>query len=41
MNEIHKTAIVSAKAELGKNVKIGPFAIIEDGVIVDDSISCL
>ncbi|RKX21859.1 MAG: acyl-[acyl-carrier-protein]--UDP-N-acetylglucosamine O-acyltransferase [Candidatus Zixiibacteriota bacterium] len=37
MNEIHKTAIVSAKAELGKNVKIGPFAIIEDGVIVDDN----
>ena len=37
MSEIHKTAIVSAKAELGNNVKVGPFVIIEDGVIVGDN----
>lgn len=30
--EIHSTAIVSPKAEIGNNVKIGPFSIIEDDV---------
>jgi len=29
---IHKTAQISAKAEIGQNVKIGPFSIIEDDV---------
>ena len=29
---IHTSAIVSAKARIGANVKIGPFAIIDDDV---------
>lgn len=37
MNEIHSTAIVSAKAELGKANTIGPFVIIEDGVKLGDN----
>lgn len=37
MSEIHKTAIVSPKAEIGENVKVGPFTVIEDGVIVGDN----
>ena len=28
---IHKTAIVSDEAELAKDVKIGPYAVIEGG----------
>ena len=36
MSEIHKTAIISPKAEIGENVKVGPFTVIEDGVIVGD-----
>lgn len=34
MNDIHSTAIVSAKAELADDVSVGPFTIIEDGVVV-------
>ncbi len=37
MSEIHKSAIISPKAEIGENVKIGPFTIVEDGVIVGDN----
>ncbi len=37
MSEIHKSAIISPKAEIGENVKIGPFTVIEDGVIVGDN----
>lgn len=37
MNDIHKTAIVSPKAELGDNVKIGPFTVVEDGVVIGDN----
>ena len=29
---IHSTALVSKSANLGKNVKIGPYTIIEDNV---------
>ncbi len=36
MVEIHPTAIVSPKAELGNNVKVGPFSIIYDDVIIGD-----
>ncbi|MFC1480972.1 acyl-ACP--UDP-N-acetylglucosamine O-acyltransferase [Candidatus Neomarinimicrobiota bacterium] len=36
MDLIHPTAQISSKAELGKNVKVGPFAIIEDGVAIGD-----
>lgn len=39
MNEvnIHSTAIVSPKAKLGVNVKIGPFSIIDDDVEIGDN----
>ena len=32
MNNIHTTAIVSNKAELGSNIKIGPYCIINENV---------
>lgn len=35
--EIHPTAIVSKKAKIGVNVKIGPFSIIEDNVEIGDN----
>ncbi|MCE5299589.1 MAG: acyl-ACP--UDP-N-acetylglucosamine O-acyltransferase [Spirochaetia bacterium] len=34
---IHPTAIVSPKAKLGVNVKVGPFAIIDDDVVIGDN----
>lgn len=36
MADIHKTAIVSSDVQLGANVKIGPFTIIEGNVIIGD-----
>ncbi len=36
MSNIHSTAIVSSKAELGKNVEVGPYAIIHDDVVIGD-----
>ncbi|MBI3125754.1 MAG: acyl-ACP--UDP-N-acetylglucosamine O-acyltransferase [Ignavibacteriales bacterium] len=36
MVEIHPTAIVSPKAKLGTDVKVGPFTIIHDDVEVGD-----
>ena len=36
MSTIHPTAIVSKKAELGKDVIIGPYTIIEDDVVIGD-----
>src|ERR1051325_1740112 len=33
---IHSSAIVSLKAEIGKDVEIGPFAIVDSGVTVGD-----
>jgi UDP-N-acetylglucosamine acyltransferase len=36
---IHPTAIVSPKAELGRNVSIGPYSIVGDDVILHDDIS--
>lgn len=33
----HNTAIISAKAKIGENVKIGPFTIIEDDVEIGDN----
>ncbi len=32
MSEIHKTAVISSKAEIGKDVVIGPYCIIGDNV---------
>jgi len=34
---IHNTAIVSGKAEIGNNVTVGPFTIIEDDVKIADN----
>ena len=34
MPEIHPTALVSESAQLDDDVKVGPFSIIEDGVII-------
>ncbi|MCF8029430.1 MAG: acyl-ACP--UDP-N-acetylglucosamine O-acyltransferase [Desulfohalobiaceae bacterium] len=34
--EIHSTAVVSPRAELGENVTIGPFSVIEDKVRIGD-----
>lgn len=39
MNEIHATAIVSDKAQLGKNIKVGPYSIIHDDVVIEDGTS--
>jgi len=35
--EIHPTALVSAEAEIGRNVRVGPYAVIGRVVIGDDS----
>lgn len=35
-NGIHPTAIISSKAELGKDVSVGPYTIIEENVIIGD-----
>ena len=35
---IHPTAIISPKAELGRNVAIGPYSIIGDDVILHDEV---
>ena len=37
MNSIHPTAIVSSKAELGKNITVGPYSIINDNVKINDN----
>lgn len=34
---IHNTAIISSKAEIGNNVEIGPFTIIEENVMIADN----
>lgn len=36
---IHPTALISPKAELGHNVQVGPFSVIEDNVVIgNDSV---
>jgi len=37
VTEIHQTAVVARGAELGSNVVVFPFAVIEDDVIIGDS----
>ncbi|PID61250.1 MAG: acyl-[acyl-carrier-protein]--UDP-N-acetylglucosamine O-acyltransferase [Ignavibacteriae bacterium] len=37
MENIHSTAIISSKAELGKNISVGPYSIIEDNVKIGDN----
>lgn len=34
--EIHPTAVVGAKAELGQNVSIGPFCVVQDDAVIGD-----
>ncbi|NIV12348.1 MAG: acyl-ACP--UDP-N-acetylglucosamine O-acyltransferase [Aliifodinibius sp.] len=36
MAKIHPTAIVDSKAELGNNVEVGPFTILEGNVMIDE-----
>ncbi|MBX3097438.1 MAG: acyl-ACP--UDP-N-acetylglucosamine O-acyltransferase [Fimbriimonadaceae bacterium] len=36
MSSIHPSSIVSAKAELGTNVAVGPFCVVEDDVVIGD-----
>jgi len=33
---IHPTAVVDARAELGRGVRVGPYAVIEGGVVIGD-----
>ena len=35
-NQIHPTAIVSTKAELGDNISVGPYTIVEGDVVIDN-----
>ncbi|MDD5729938.1 MAG: acyl-ACP--UDP-N-acetylglucosamine O-acyltransferase [Candidatus Omnitrophica bacterium] len=35
---LHKTAIISKKAKLGKGVTCGPYSIIGDGVVIGDAV---
>ncbi|MBU0900200.1 acyl-ACP--UDP-N-acetylglucosamine O-acyltransferase [bacterium] len=35
---IHSTAIIHSKAEIGKNVSIGPYSIIEEEVIIGNNV---
>src|SRR3989304_10150661 len=39
MNQIHPTAIVDPKAELGDNVKIGPYTVVEGETKFDNNVS--
>lgn len=36
MRDIHKSAIVNSKAELGENVVVAPFTIVEEDVVIED-----
>jgi len=39
MSQIHSSAIISGKAELGQNVSVGPNAIIEADTIIGDDVT--
>jgi len=41
MNIIHPTSIVSSKAKLGENVKIGPFCVVEDDVTLENGVELI
>lgn len=36
MTVVHRTALVSPKAELGKGVVVGPYSIVDEGVVIGD-----
>jgi UDP-N-acetylglucosamine acyltransferase len=38
---IHPTAVVSAKARIGAGVKIGPYCIVEDDVVLHDGVELI
>lgn len=38
---IHQTAVVSEKAQIGSGVKIGPYAVIDEGVEIDDNVEIM
>ena len=38
MTQIHPTAVVDPKAKLGDGVVIGPYCIVEAGVVLDDNV---
>lgn len=38
MSMIHPTAIISDKAKIGKNAKIGPYVVIYDDVVIGDNV---
>ncbi|HDL18704.1 MAG TPA: acyl-[acyl-carrier-protein]--UDP-N-acetylglucosamine O-acyltransferase, partial [Bacteroidetes bacterium] len=37
MADVHKTALVHPKAQLAENVQVSPYAIIEEGVTIDEN----
>lgn len=41
MTKIHPTALVSSRAQLGNGVEVGPFAVIEDNVVIGDDCKLL
>jgi len=41
MTDIHPTAIVDPKAELGKDVKIGPYSVVGGGVSLGDGVELM
>ena len=41
MADIHPTAIVSAKAEVGDGTRIGPYCVVEDGVVLEEGVELL
>jgi glucose-1-phosphate adenylyltransferase len=38
MVQVHETAVVGARAELGEGVRVGPYAVVEDGAVVRESV---
>ncbi|MDG2205396.1 MAG: acyl-[acyl-carrier-protein]--UDP-N-acetylglucosamine O-acyltransferase, partial [Alphaproteobacteria bacterium] len=41
MADIHPTAIVSAKAEVGDGTRIGPYCVVGDGVVLEEGVELL
>ena len=36
---IHETAIISTDSTIGNHVSIGPFSVVEQGVVIEDNVS--
>jgi UDP-N-acetylglucosamine acyltransferase len=41
VTKIHPTAVIGARAQLGNGVEVGPFAVIEDDVVIGDECKIL